>query len=182
MEAWQLVVLLGAVILAIAFLRPEQPVNGASENIAKEMQEAIEYFSADFDEQNGRLLESVSEMKQQAESKHSKLLGRIESLEQQLFFLQQQMSASQVTSTVLSELNTLAATQEQASQQEAPESKEAEPISNRQSTNIKERYSQIFELYQAGKSIEYVAKKLGMNKGEVQLIIQLASQEEQFRV
>ncbi|QKS46230.1 hypothetical protein HUB94_18615 [Paenibacillus cellulosilyticus] len=43
---------------------------------------------------------------------------------------------------------------------------------------IRTRYTELFELYDSGKSIEAVARKLGMNKGEVQLIIQLAKQEE----
>ncbi|MCI3918996.1 hypothetical protein MO973_01975 [Paenibacillus sp. TRM 82003] len=43
---------------------------------------------------------------------------------------------------------------------------------------VKERYREVFEMYEGGKSIEYIAKKLGKNKGEIQLIIGLAKQEE----
>ncbi|WP_042160514.1 DUF6115 domain-containing protein [Paenibacillus gorillae] len=48
-------------------------------------------------------------------------------------------------------------------------------------TTIQSRYAELLELYSQGKSIELIAKKLGMNKGEVQLILQLAKQEEGAR-
>ena len=43
------------------------------------------------------------------------------------------------------------------------------------------RYPELFYLYRQGKSIEQIAKKLGINKGETALIIQLAKQEEEGR-
>jgi DNA-binding NarL/FixJ family response regulator len=42
---------------------------------------------------------------------------------------------------------------------------------------IQSRYADLFGLYNQGKSIEMISKKLGMNKGEVQLVLQLAKQE-----
>jgi DNA-binding NarL/FixJ family response regulator len=48
--------------------------------------------------------------------------------------------------------------------------------------NIRDRYSVIFEMYDQGKSTDHIAKKLDMTKGEVNLIVQLAKQEEQIRV
>ncbi len=44
--------------------------------------------------------------------------------------------------------------------------------------NIKQRYAELFELYELGKSMDFIAKKLGMNKGEISLILLLAKQEE----
>jgi hypothetical protein len=46
---------------------------------------------------------------------------------------------------------------------------------------IRGRYRELFALYDAGKSVDYIAKKSGMNKGEVMLILQLAKREEQHR-
>lgn len=46
---------------------------------------------------------------------------------------------------------------------------------------IKSRYKLLFDLYEEGKSIEAIAKKLSLNKGEVQLILGLAKQEEAYR-
>jgi hypothetical protein len=47
--------------------------------------------------------------------------------------------------------------------------------------NIRYRYMELFALEKQGKSIDHIAKKLGMNKGEVMLIIQLAKQEDRTR-
>ncbi|MDF2815210.1 MAG: hypothetical protein K0Q81_1410, partial [Paenibacillus sp.] len=47
--------------------------------------------------------------------------------------------------------------------------------------NIRYRYTELFALEKQGKSIDHIAKKLGMNKGEVMLIIQLAKQEDRTR-
>nr|WP_309121393.1 hypothetical protein [Paenibacillus sp.] len=52
-----------------------------------------------------------------------------------------------------------------------------EPAS-RFADTVKSRYKEVFDLHDSGKSIEHIAKKLGKNKGEVQLIIGLAKQEE----
>ncbi|GAB7388243.1 hypothetical protein BSNK01_20800 [Bacillaceae bacterium] len=40
---------------------------------------------------------------------------------------------------------------------------------------LSERYQEIFSLHRDGKSVEQIAKTLGMGNGEVQLILQLAS-------
>lgn len=50
-----------------------------------------------------------------------------------------------------------------------------------QERGIRSRYPGLFALHDAGKSVEYIAKKTGMNKGEVMLILQLAKREEQHR-
>jgi DNA-directed RNA polymerase specialized sigma24 family protein len=62
---------------------------------------------------------------------------------------------------------------------EAKQAQQQEPIIEEppMMNSIHARYSELFMLYEQGKSIEMISKKLGMNKGEVQLIIQLAKQE-----
>ncbi|MBW7461685.1 hypothetical protein K0U00_47285, partial [Paenibacillus sepulcri] len=46
---------------------------------------------------------------------------------------------------------------------------------------IRSRYLELFELHDGGKSVDSIARKLAMNKGEVQLILQLSKQEEAAR-
>jgi len=53
----------------------------------------------------------------------------------------------------------------------------ADPIPEPQSIRV--RYGELLELYGRGRSVEQIAKALGMNKGEVQLILQLAKREEE---
>jgi hypothetical protein len=48
--------------------------------------------------------------------------------------------------------------------------------------SMKSRYKELFSLHDQGKGVEAIAKKLGMNKGEVILILQLSRQEEMTRV
>ncbi|GIP36840.1 hypothetical protein J31TS4_01200 [Paenibacillus sp. J31TS4] len=47
------------------------------------------------------------------------------------------------------------------------------------SLQIRSRYPDLFQLYDGGKSVEQIARKTGMNKGEIALILQLAKREEQ---
>lgn len=65
--------------------------------------------------------------------------------------------------------------------QTVPSEIEIELVSVQQAVTlptVKDRYPEIFSLYDSGKSIEYIAKKLGKNKGEVSLILMLSKQEE----
>jgi len=50
---------------------------------------------------------------------------------------------------------------------------QSEPVNS-----IKTRYPKLFELDEQGKSIDSIAKLTGLQRGEVQLILQLAKQEE----
>ncbi|RUS46347.1 hypothetical protein [Cohnella sp. AR92] len=50
------------------------------------------------------------------------------------------------------------------------------------SLTIKSRYSTLLELYERGRSIEQIAREMNMNKGEIQLILQLARREDNQRV
>ena len=61
-----------------------------------------------------------------------------------------------------------------------PETPQAQPESF--ASGMKLRYAELFRLHEQGKGVETIAKKLGMNKGEVNLILQLARQEERSRV
>ncbi|MBB6690839.1 hypothetical protein H7B90_05420 [Cohnella xylanilytica] len=53
---------------------------------------------------------------------------------------------------------------------DAPEAAEAH-------TSIRGRYAELLDLHERGRSVEQIAKTLGLNKGEVQLILQLARRE-----
>lgn len=76
--------------------------------------------------------------------------------------------------------NQLLARQQPQAQLEA-ELPAEEPAEEAEASSIRNRYADLFEMYQAGKSIDAIAKKLGRNKGEIQLILQLSKQEEAAR-
>jgi hypothetical protein len=54
---------------------------------------------------------------------------------------------------------------------------EEEPIKQHEDS-LHYRYPELFELYNQGKSIDMIAKAVGIQRGEVQLILQLANKEE----
>ncbi len=166
MHPWQLVALIGAGIIVYALLLPQRSSTSKQTEMIQEIEETLEHFMDEIEAENKELLNLVAVMKKDGENQTSKLFGRIESLEKQVYEIAAGMAKK--TEKV-----------EQAAPVIPAAIEETAEISH---MNIKERYLELLELDKQGKSIEYIAKKLGMNKGEIQLILQLARQEEQFRV
>ncbi|MNJ63220.1 hypothetical protein D3C77_591050 [compost metagenome] len=49
---------------------------------------------------------------------------------------------------------------------------------NQATDSLRDRYPELFDLYARGKSIDMIAKAVGIQRGEVQLILQLANRED----
>ncbi|MEC0231539.1 hypothetical protein [Paenibacillus alba] len=204
MQPWMYVVLLGLVILVYArFLPNEQAGLSNKTNVVQEIEETIEHFAAEMDEQNQSLLNLFSKTKQDYEVELAKLAGRLESLEKQKHELSQELTKVHVNQQVSHQshvdsenqgltgsLNNpdlpASASSIQSEQGEASflpvpaEEIVEEPVY--MGLGMKSRYTELFALHDQGKSVEAIAKQLGMNKGEVSLILQLAKQEERARV
>ncbi|NOU76414.1 hypothetical protein GC098_34515 [Paenibacillus sp. LMG 31458] len=204
MQPWMYVVLLGLVLIVYArFLPKEQASASNKTNVVQEIEETIEHFAAEMDEQNQTLLNLFSKTKQDYEIELAKLAGRLESLEKQKHELSQELTKVHVNHQVNQRTN--AATDVLSDDQHAVISKIpiANPAHSVQVTSselvapskesvveepiytglsMKSRYSELFSLHDQGKGVEAIAKKLGMNKGEVSLILQLSRQEEKARV
>lgn len=64
----------------------------------------------------------------------------------------------------------------------APEALEVtavnEPEESEATDSLRSRYPELFDLYAKGKSIDMIAKAVGIQRGEVQLILQLANRED----
>ncbi|MCY9665244.1 hypothetical protein M5X11_09760 [Paenibacillus alginolyticus] len=204
MQPWMYVVLLGLILIVYArFLPKEQAAASTKMNVVQEIEETIEHFAAEMDEQNQTLLNLFSKTKQDYEIELAKLAGRLESLEKQKHELSQELTKVHVNhqlnqrtnaatdvlsglqNAVISEIpvsNPAHSVQVTASELVAPtiESVVEEPIYT--GLSMKSRYKELFSLYDQGKGVEAIAKKLGMNKGEVSLILQLSRQEEMTRV
>jgi len=199
-DAWLYIVLLGLVLVVYAKFVPRREADTKQTNVMKEIEDTMERFSADLEEENRQFLELVSDMKKEHALHTAKLQGRIEALEQQNRTVSEQLTLLQRAGQQRGE--------ERSPESQGPPSAPAPPISQltgsqaarpryepdrqpsgftapqpeRERVYIRERYANVFELYNQGKSTEYIAKKLEMNKGEVMLIIQLAKQEDQARV
>ncbi|WP_340003837.1 hypothetical protein MHH52_17775 [Paenibacillus sp. FSL K6-0276] len=190
MQPWVYIVLVGVAAILYALLLPARVKEGKAEQQSlKETEAALELYMADIERENEELVQLVSSIKQQSQTNHNVMQGQISELQSQLTELQQ--SALLLEARVTDEeksLRELAVSVEKGSYVKdmsigdptdgtekssiQPEMK-AKPISS-----IKLRYPRLFELHEQGKSIDSIAKTAGLQRGEVQLILQLAKQEE----
>ncbi|GFZ84059.1 hypothetical protein GCM10008018_32540 [Paenibacillus marchantiophytorum] len=197
MQPWMYVVLLGFVLIVYArFLPKDQAALSTKTSVVQEIEETIEHFAAEMDEQNQSLLNLFSKTKQDYEVELAKLAGRLESLEKQKYELSQELtkvhvnqSATGMTAvpdqlpisdmTVVSIPTPSAPMLPSGADAHHEELVVEEPVYS--GLSMKSRYAELFALHDQGKGVEAIAKKLGMNKGEVSLILQLSRQEEMTR-
>lgn len=186
LDAWVIIVMLGVVILLYAFLLPK-PVHRktVNEEVLDTVEDTLATFVEELEQENKEFARMVGQLKHEHEKQTSTLLNRIEFLERKTSMLTEQLPSGPKVSVpeasfhrpepVVKPVPTPAAHE--------AESSERLPIENVPEPDkphtVKSRYKEVFDLYGQGKSIEYIAKKLGTNKGEIQLIIQLAKREEQ---
>lgn len=195
MQPWMFVVLLGFIFIVYArFLPKDQATSSNKMNVVQEIEETIGHFAAEMDEQNQSLLDLFSKTRQDYEIELAKLAGRLESLEKQKFELAQELTKVHVNQQLSPQSNvaTEVSSGYQANFSESLSTDPAgmptveahveveEPIYS--GLSMKSRYTELFSLHDQGKGVEAIAKKLGMNKGEVSLILQLSRQEERARV
>ncbi|GCL71391.1 MULTISPECIES: hypothetical protein [Paenibacillus] len=199
-QPWIYIVLVGLVLIVYARMVPRSSGNQGSKSqsgsMLSEMEETMDHFAAELDEQNKALIQMVAETKKEYELHSAKLVYRIETLEKQGSQLQQEISrigyvceqlqarlSDQTRSDAGNSGETAGSVEperhaEAANAASPPEPVTQEPPAVSFVSDMKERYSELFALYQQGKSTDYIAKKLGKNKGEINLILQLAKQEE----
>ncbi|HEX7057959.1 MAG TPA: hypothetical protein VF260_12300 [Bacilli bacterium] len=182
--SWQLTILLAAFILAAGYYFARRKSARNSKQLLNGMEDTLIQFTQELEEDNIRLLREFADMKTELENRLHHLAGRVELLEKQVTECLQaplklraetaghspRQATAEVATLQLSQPDTSAALEQDAGNHSADARQ-----------NMKERYKNLFALRQSGKSIEQIAKKLGINKGEVELIIKLAKQEEQFR-
>lgn len=188
LQPWHYIVLIGALVLVWANLlsRRRKSGNASAEQTPaaglQQMELALEQFMENMEESQRSLADMVAVSKEQERAEAERREQRIAELEKQCQSLHEQLqnqataAVPVVAAVVVDQAAPLAesATDELHQAPAAPEPL----VSAAQKPGIRERYKQLFELYDEGRSIEQIAKRLGMNKGEVMLIQQLARQEE----
>ncbi|WFA20365.1 hypothetical protein ERY13_25585 [Paenibacillus mucilaginosus] len=209
-QPWMYIVLLGLVLVVYAKIIPKAPGGAARDSggMVGEMEEAMDHFAAELEEQNQALIAMFAETKKENEMQYVRLASRVEALEKQNAALQQELSRvsfaqeqhkeehrggvsfaaappPQVPASAPPAGGQMILPQDPASalhplelQALQPDGGEAAPEPPPAPKNIKDRYEELFRLYEQGKSTDAIAKKLGLNKGEIHLILQLAKQEE----
>lgn len=187
MDAWLYIALLGAAIWVYASLLPKRTGPAAPSEVMKEIEDTIDHFSSEMEEENRQMMKLVTNLKHDHEAQVRTLQNRIEFLERQSRGLSEQVSeiAKAKPAAPAPEMPPPAPAAEPGTPDGAANAartgkKPDEPAAN-PAASIRIRYAELFRLQGEGKSTEFIAKKLGMNKGEVMLIMQLGKQEDLAR-
>ncbi|WP_334072958.1 MULTISPECIES: hypothetical protein [Paenibacillus] len=205
-DPWFYIVLLGAAALVYALLLPGRTTGAApSSGGSAELEATLEQFMAEIEKENEELIDLVARMKQDFASKQlaqqeqivelrKRLLeveqnslqykSRLDGLEQRVLAAPPRLagsatepksepSAADIPSARLPE-KAIVENSPAASVGTEPEVPEEPP----RAESVRDRYPELFDLYAKGKSIDIIAKSVGIQRGEVQLILQLAKREE----
>ncbi|GAB6988942.1 DUF6115 domain-containing protein [Paenibacillus pini] len=190
MEPWMIVVVLGAAALVYALLLPKQQKGEAAsaDKVVKEVEATLEQYMADIEKENDELVDLISQMKQDTSSRQLAQQEQLAELRQRIVLVEQQAAANDLR------LNTAENKHSQQYFSEAKPSNSSENITlhseeatteleenislKKHEPSIKDRYPELFEMYSNGKSVDVIGKMMGLHSGEVQLILQLAKQEE----
>lgn len=185
---WVLVSLLGIAIFGFAWLSSGRGREDHSQNAADP---AYDRLLEDLETENRELLDAVSKFKQEQDGVVKGLVKQIVGLERQVATLAEQSAAFSLRAAELPAGLEIAAaalpsapievSQAAASPAATPaaEPEQAAEEESRHPASIRERYAELLTLHENGRSVEQIAKAVGMNKGEVQLILQLARREEE---
>ncbi|WP_410510848.1 hypothetical protein PaeBR_11965 [Paenibacillus sp. BR2-3] len=190
MQPWVYIVLLGVFAIGYALMLPARARNGNAEKRSlKETEAALELYVADIERENEEMIKLVSGIKQQSIANQGAFQEQLSELRTQL--AEQQLKSLQLEARVAAGENGLlqmALTNNKENSETrdtdavnklAADNTISEPeIQSKPVSSIKLRYPKLFELNEQGKSIDAIAKTAGLQRGEVQLILQLAKQEE----
>ncbi|WP_240417570.1 hypothetical protein [Paenibacillus periandrae] len=182
-QHWVYIVLFGLVFIIYAKIIPKASgAKGQGSPTVQEIEEAMEHFTAELDEQNKALIQLLAETKRDYEVQTAKLTSRLEIVEKQSALTNQELNKLGFAYEELQKKIAHPPEKVPVIELQKPRIEEkiiddeAPPIA----MNLKSRYEELFSLFEQGKSVEYIAKKLNMNKGEINLIFQLAKQEEKL--
>ncbi|WP_123040069.1 DUF6115 domain-containing protein [Cohnella candidum] len=190
MTPWLSVVLFGVAVFGFSWLSPGRPRDDRAEGGSDP---AYDRLLEDLESENRELLDAVAKFKQEQDDKVKGLVKQIVELEHQMKSVAEQSAAAAAAATAASAQPVPApaaqmsaqAVAEPAQPPAAPEPAPSVTVEARmeeealQPTSIRVRYAELLALHDKGRSVEQIAKTAGMNKGEVQLILQLARREEE---
>ncbi|WP_148497627.1 DUF6115 domain-containing protein [Paenibacillus senegalensis] len=188
-QPWIYLVLVGIAIIVMARSLPQQTGSGQQESLPKEIEETLTLFAAEMEQDNEKLLQTIAGTKSEQQQHIRDLQLKLEQLQASHAKLESKveyLTGRMDTPEGIASPAMLA--------RETPAPGNADPNSSgmvihaadaagsgaedKQPDAIRTRYAELFALREQGKSVENIARKLGMNKGEVDLIIQLAKREE----
>jgi hypothetical protein len=182
MSPWVSMVLFGVAIFGFAWLLPKRVQGIEGSGVVGEA--AYDRLLEDLEMENRELVDTVATFKQEQDQRVHRLSNRIVELERQMkVWVEQSMHAPapatipvSETPSVLEPASAPAQVQKAASQPLADIEPEREEMVL-PPASIRVRYAKLIALHDKGRSVDQIAKSAGMNKGEVQLILQLARRE-----
>ncbi|MGG6311149.1 hypothetical protein [Paenibacillus macerans] len=195
-DPWFYIVLLGAAALVYALLLPgRQSAANSKTDTARDLEATLEQYMSEIEKENEELIALVSQMKQDFSTKQLAQQEQITELRQRLG--EAEISARQSESrlgsleALIGEKSMLTVAAERVLPTDSAVEKqtvepelvvlEGDPQPTEQESDqehVRDRYPELFEWYDKGKSIDMIAKAVGLQRGEVQLILQLAKKEE----
>ncbi|MGN9168535.1 hypothetical protein DX902_11805 [Paenibacillus jamilae] len=170
-QPWIYIVLLGAAAVVYAWLLPKrQPSRGTEEAVVQKVEATLEQYMADIENDNDELIELVSGMKQEHAVKQAALQEQVAELRNRIVELERQAMLATVSMPISDSEASFVTLEEQTALQE--------PQTEQEQESIRDRYQELFAMHKQGKSVDYIAKQSGIQRGEVQLILQLAERED----
>lgn len=162
-------VMLGLAVILYAVMKPRERQAHTDADLSARLEYAMDQFSNELERENKKLLQLLTEMKNDSDARYRKLEEHVALLDEKM----KRPDAGLRRAEQLRHTDVRHA----SSSHDASSSYDQHP-----SVSVRNRYGDLFQLHNDGKSIEYIAKKLGMNKGEVQLILTLARREDETHV
>lgn len=196
---WVFIVMLGIAALVYALLLPRRQVADSSKaGAARELEATLEQYMAEIEKENEELISMVAQMKQDFASKQlaqqelmvelRQRLGEVEVFARQsdsrLLALESAQRQQELPAAVAEHAQPLVAMRAEPEAPAAVSSADVQPETEMsvaeepQEEHVRDRYPELFELYSQGKSMDMIARTVGLQRGEVQLILQLARKEE----
>jgi hypothetical protein len=187
--------MLGVAAILYGFLIPGRVNNNMKPNQNNEIEATLEQYMAEIENENQELIHLITQMKQEFTTKQLAAQEQIVELRNRLVTVEQGMQSQEIKlrtftstqeTTLMARMSEVAVTQPDLKQVAIEEKAtpvleeviaEEEPIKQHEDS-LHYRYPELFELYNQGKSIDMIAKAVGIQRGEVQLILQLANKEE----
>lgn len=183
---WLTIVMLGVAITGYAWLIPKNSKSKKEKEFVSEA--AYDQLLEDLETENRELVDAVAKFKKEQDDTVEKLGRRIVDMEQQMkSWLEQAPTVLPPDSKPSLPEKKSVTTLEPVMPEPVIETpvRSADPyIAAAEEivmppTTIRGRYPELLGMHEKGRSVEQIAKAMGLNKGEVQLILQLVRREEQ---